>query len=93
VLNRTLERDDPFKRGVEPGELIYTNIARGGNIVPTYTSKKLVLIFLDDVSDYLEVFLLLKKSELSDYTLLYFERIKNNRTPVQRLRGNNVGEN
>jgi len=93
VLNRTLRRNDPFKRGVELGELIYTNIAGGRNIVPTYTSKKLVLIFLDDVSDYFKVFLLLKKSELSDYTLLYFKYIKNNRIPVQRLRGDNIGEN
>lgn len=56
-------REDPFKRATEPGELIHTDIAGGGNITQTMGGKKFVFLLLDDATDRSEIHLLRRKGE------------------------------
>ena len=86
-------RGDPFKRATEPGELIHTDIAGGGNITQTMGGKKYMYLLLDDATDRSEIHLLRHKAEAYEIARKFFQKIKNRGTPVQRFRGDNAGEN
>jgi len=86
-------RADPYKRAIDAGELIHSDIAGGGKITLTNGKKRYVHLLLDDATDFGEISLLRKKSEAYTKTRSFFIRMKNRGTPVQRFRGDNAGEN
>ena len=48
-------------RGVDLGELIYSNIAGGGKIIKIQGGKYYIYLILDNATNYLEIYLLVKK--------------------------------
>jgi len=75
-------RADLYKRAIDVGELIYSDIAGGGKITLINGKKRYVHLLLNDAIDFGEISLLRKKSEAYIKTRSFFIRIKNRGTPV-----------
>ena len=70
-------RVDLYKRAINAGELIHSDIAGSGKITLTNGKKRYIHLLLNDAIDFGEISLLRKKSEAYVKTRSFFIRIKN----------------